>query len=157
MNVRVREANESDFGSLCMLFAEENRFHAALVPEYIKTTPQILTQEEWRDFLTSSTTRLFVCANEAALLGAIIVALKDEPENRWQQSRRTGYIEDLIVTETARGRGIGKQLMEIVRDWVLSQGVQVMELNVWEANAGACRFYESLGFKSVQRRMVWTL
>lgn len=157
MNGQVREANASDFAALCTLFAEENRFHAALVPEYIKTTPQILTQEEWRDFLTSSTTRVFVCAHEAALLGAIIVAVKDEPENRWQQSRRTGYIEELIVTQTARGRGIGKQLMEIARDWVLSQGVQVMELHVWEANTGAWRFYESLGLKSVQRRMVWKL
>jgi GNAT superfamily N-acetyltransferase len=54
-----------------------------------------------------------------------------------------------------RGRGIAKLLMEIARDWVLSQGVQVIELHVWEANVVACRFYESLGFKSIQRRMVW--
>ncbi|MBN1660793.1 MAG: GNAT family N-acetyltransferase [Anaerolineae bacterium] len=157
MNVKVREADESDFESLCTLFAEENRFHASLVPEYIKTTPQVLTQEELRDFLTSNTKRLFICENESALLGAIIVSLKDESENRWNQSRRTGYIDDLIVTKTARGRGVGRQLMEIARDWVLSQGVQVIELHVWEANVVACRFYESLGLKSIQRRMVWKL
>lgn len=35
MTARVREANQSDYESLCTLFVEENRFHAALVSEYI--------------------------------------------------------------------------------------------------------------------------
>ena len=108
MTARVREANESDYKSLCALFVEENRFHAALVPEYIKDTLHVLTQEELRGFVTDPTNRLFVCENDGDLLGAIIASVKDEGENRWKQARRTGYIEDLVVTKTAQGQGIGE-------------------------------------------------
>ena len=157
MNAQVREAGESDYESLCALFAEENRFHATLVPEYIRVTPHVLTQEDLHDFLTSCTNRLFVYENGGDLLGAIIVSVRDNPQDRWLQARRIGYIEDLIVTTAAQGQGIGKQLMRAARDWVLSQDIQTVELCVWEVNDGARRFYESLGLECVQRRMVWRL
>jgi ribosomal protein S18 acetylase RimI-like enzyme len=157
MNAQIREACISDYEHLCTLFAEENQFHARLVPMYIQTAPHVLTQEELKEFLTSRTHCLFVCEDSHALMGAIIVSLKDDPEDRWKKRRHTGYIEDLIVTATAQGRGIGKQLMEAARGWVVAQGIQTIELHVWNANAGACNFYESLGLRSVQRRMTWEL
>ena len=157
MKIQVREAGIADFDRLCALFAEENRFHAQLVPAYIQVTPQVLTREELLAFLDSQIHRLFVCADGDTLLGAIIVSLKDTAENRWNKPYLCGYIDDLIVTSTTQGRGIGRQLMHAARRWVASQGVQIIELHVWEANTGARRFYESLGLCSVQRRMTWEL
>lgn len=157
MNTQIREASIADYEHLCTLFAEENQFHARLVPAYIQTTPHVLTQEELQEFLMSRAQHLFVYEDSDAILGAIIVSLKDEPEDRWKKRQRIGYIDDLIVTRTAQGRGIGKQLMEAARNWVLSQGIQTIELHVWNANVGACHFYESLGLRSIQRRMTWEL
>ena len=153
--VIIREALNSDFKQLCKLFLEENRFHAELVPEYIQTTSEVLTQEELQTFIASSTGCLFVCEHERKLLGAVIVSLKEERENRWKKARLVGYIEDLVVTSTACGRGIGKRLLDEARKWVLSHGVQTIELHVWERNVGARSFYASLGLKDVQRRMRW--
>jgi ribosomal protein S18 acetylase RimI-like enzyme len=157
MNTQIREACSSDFEVLCTLFAEENRFHASLVPAYIKIAAPVLTQEELGEFLSCRTSRLFVCQKDDALLGAILVSLRDGPKERWRQPRRTGYIEDLTVTAAAQGQGIGKQLMQAAHDRVLLQGIQIIELHVWEANTGARHFYEALGLHSVQRRMVWEL
>ena len=146
-----------DFDRLRVLFAEENRFHARLVPAYIQVTSSVLAREELQAFLDSRTHHVFVCEEGDTLLGAIIVSLRDTAEDRWNKPRRCGYIEDLIVTATAQGRGNGRQLMQAARRWVVSQGVQIIELHVWEANASARRFYESLGLRSVQRRMTWEL
>ncbi|MGC9394598.1 MAG: GNAT family N-acetyltransferase [Anaerolineae bacterium] len=157
MNRRIREAGMADFDRLRALFVEENEFHAQLVPAYIQVTPHVLTREELQAFLDSRTHRLFVCEDGDTLLGAVIVSLKDTAEDRWNKPRRCGYIADLIVTTTAQGHGIGRQLMQAARRWVVSQGVQTIELHVWEANAGAYRFYESLGLRSVQCRMTWEL
>lgn len=82
-----------------------------------------------------------------------MVSLQNSAEDRWNKPRLCGYIEDLIVTATARGRGVGRQLMQAVRRWVAAQGVQTIELHVWETNTGARHFYESLGLQTVQRRM----
>ena len=113
MKVKIREASLVDYEDLCMLFAEENQFHARLVPQYIQTTPNLLTREELEGFLTDSFSN--------------------------------------------QGRGMGKRLMEAARHWVVSQGIQSIELHVWDVNTGARHFYESLGLTSVRRRMVWEL
>ena len=57
------------------------------------------------------------------------------------------------MTASARRCGIGKQLIKAVEAWVVSQGIQTIELHVWEENKGTRQFYESIGFMSVQRRM----
>ena len=157
MNTQIRAARISDYDHLCSLFAEENQFHARLVPAYIQATADVLTQEELQEFIDSRSQCLLVSEDRDGLLGAIIVSIKDDPEYRWKKGRRSGYVEDLIVTAAAQGRGIGKQLMEAARQWVIAQGVQTIELHVWTENAGACRFYESLGLKSVQHLMSWEL
>jgi ribosomal protein S18 acetylase RimI-like enzyme len=157
MKIQVREARGADFERLSALFAEENRFHAQLVPAYVQVTSPVLTREELRAFLDSPTDRLFVCEDGVDLLGAVIVSLQNSPEDRWNKSRLCGYIEDLIVTATARGRGVGRQLMQAARRWVMAQGVQTIELHVWETNTGARHFYESLGLLTVQCRMTWEL
>ena len=64
-----------------------------------------------------------------------------------------GFVEDLIVKSSPRRRGIGKQLIKAAQEWCVSKGVDTLELNVWDANVDALKFYESIGFVSVQRRM----
>lgn len=157
MKIQVREARSTDFERLSALFAEENRFHAQLVPAYIQITSPVLTREELQAFLGSPTDRLFVCEDGDKLLGAVIVSLQESAEDRWNKSRLCGYIDDLIVTATARGRGVGRQLMQAARRWVIAQGVQTIELHVWETNTDARRFYASLGLQTVQHRMTWEL
>ena len=157
MKIQVREARAADFEGLVALFSQENELHAQLVPAYIQATPQVLTREELQAFLDSRTHRLFVCEDGDKLIGAVIVVLQETAEDRWNKPRLCGYIEDLIVASTARGRGVGSQLMQAARRWVASQGVQTIELHVWEVNTGARRFYESLGLRTVQRRMTWEL
>lgn len=157
MKIQVRAARAADFDGLVALFSEENELHVRLVPAYIQATAQVLTRKELQTFLDSRTCRLFVCEEGDTLLGVIIVSLQETAGLRWNRPRLYGYIEDLIVTASARERGVGRQLMQAAQRWVASQGVQTIELHVWEVNTGARRFYESLGLQTVQRRMTWEL
>ena len=153
MDTVIREAIESDFEQLKELFIEENKYHSKLVPDYIQTAHNVLTQEEFQSFLTNQNYQLFVCEKRHELLGAVLISLQEERENRWKRPRTTGFIEDLIVTVSARRCGIGTQLIKAAEAWVVSQGIQTIELHVWEENTGTRQFYESIGFLSVQRRM----
>ena len=157
MTHHIRSAKLSDYDSLCRLFEEENRFHVQLVPAYVRATTDVLTREELQAFLESQTQHLVVCAGATDLIGVILISLQDQREDRWKPARRIGYIEELTVAADARGQGIGKLLMQAAREWVLSKGVQTIELHVWEANVPAQRFYERLGLRNVRRRMTWDL
>ncbi|MEI4878363.1 GNAT family N-acetyltransferase, partial [Klebsiella pneumoniae] len=55
-----------------------------------------------------------------------------------------------MVTEEARGRGIGRALGEYVLAWARTQGYAAMQFNaVVESNAAAVRLWQSLGFRII--------
>jgi ribosomal protein S18 acetylase RimI-like enzyme len=65
----------------------------------------------------------------------------------WTESQDC-WLEDIYVEEAARGAGLGRELMEAAFARARERGCRRMELDVNEANAGAVRLYESLGFES---------
>jgi ribosomal protein S18 acetylase RimI-like enzyme len=56
------------------------------------------------------------------------------------------WLEDLFVSESARGGGHGRALVEAAFDSARARGCRRMELDVNEQNESALCFYESLGF-----------
>jgi ribosomal protein S18 acetylase RimI-like enzyme len=56
------------------------------------------------------------------------------------------WLEDLFVTETARGTRHGRELVEAAFESARTRGCRRIELDVNEQNTAALRFYESLGF-----------
>jgi ribosomal protein S18 acetylase RimI-like enzyme len=56
------------------------------------------------------------------------------------------WLEDLFVTESARGGGHGRELVEAAFESARKRGCRRIELDVNEQNTAALRFYESLGF-----------
>ena len=55
------------------------------------------------------------------------------------------YLEDLVVTDAARSRGVGEALMAALAREVVSRGAQRLEWSVLDWNVHAIRFYERLG------------
>jgi GNAT superfamily N-acetyltransferase len=55
------------------------------------------------------------------------------------------YLEDLFVFPQFRGRGVGRQLLAHLAATALERGYGRLEWAVLDWNAGAIRFYESLG------------
>ena len=63
----------------------------------------------------------------------------------WTESDDCG-LEDIFVEEGARGTGLGRALIEAAFERARERGCVRMELDVNEANRGALKLYESLGF-----------
>jgi len=55
------------------------------------------------------------------------------------------YIEDIIVSNGARGSGVGTKFMKFLAQKALEWGCDAMEWYAMKYNAGALRFYERLG------------
>jgi len=58
---------------------------------------------------------------------------------------KTIHMEDLIVTEKMRGKGLGKALYNQVLEFAQEQNVRRVEWVVLEWNKGAIDFYENSG------------
>jgi GNAT superfamily N-acetyltransferase len=55
------------------------------------------------------------------------------------------FLEDLVVTEAARGRRVGEALVEAVAREAVARGASRLEWAVLDWNEGALRFYRRLG------------
>ncbi|QBR47459.1 GNAT family N-acetyltransferase [Leuconostoc kimchii] len=65
-------------------------------------------------------------------------------DNEW-------YLDSIVVTDEARGQGIGKKLFQAVETRAKEQHRDVIGLNVDDGNPRAYKLYDSLGFKPVGR------
>jgi ribosomal protein S18 acetylase RimI-like enzyme len=61
-------------------------------------------------------------------------------------AHRTWLLSDLFTAPTARGRGVGRLLMNTARDFALQTGAKGLVLETATDNFTAQRLYESLGY-----------
>jgi ribosomal protein S18 acetylase RimI-like enzyme len=61
-------------------------------------------------------------------------------------AHRTWLLSDLFTAPTARGRGVGRLLMNTARDFALQTGAKGLVLETAIDNITAQRLYESLGY-----------
>lgn len=60
-----------------------------------------------------------------------------------------GHITNVVVAESARGKGIGKALMLALMQYAANLGVRYLTLEVRASNTPAITLYRSLGFMKV--------
>lgn len=64
-----------------------------------------------------------------------------------------GGIDDLVVDEEWRGRGIGRRLMELAEEHYRAEGKAAIQLTVRADNAVALGLYRSLGYSIKEARL----
>lgn len=60
------------------------------------------------------------------------------------------YVQDLYVAPSARGRGLGRELIQAVRERAAEWGGRYVKLTVYDRNPAALAFYNSIGFESCE-------
>lgn len=74
--------------------------------------------------------------------------LPEEIKNKYD-IEKCAYIAELFVAESARGKGIGKNLLKKFFD-IIDHGIYThVFIRVWDKNISALALYEKLGFKTV--------
>ena len=94
--------------------------------------------------------------SEQALSQVTFVAVEDE---QWiamagvfvsQDDPRCGQVWGMWVAASAREAGIGRRLMDSIRTWATTRGLERLRLSVSnsERSGPARRFYEAIGFRA---------
>jgi diamine N-acetyltransferase len=82
------------------------------------------------------------------LVGYAQIGLADIPEVR---ARPGAAIHRLYVDAPYQGRGLGSRLLAAALGRPELSGAPRVYVQVWEENAGAIRFYERFGFRTIGR------
>lgn len=76
---------------------------------------------------------------------------------RGAQDNRKAFICDIIIEEAHRGKGFGRQAMQLAEQEAKNLGLKEIGLHVFGFNAPAIALYESLGYKTTDLVMAKTL
>src|SRR4029450_2114919 len=98
---------------------------------------------------------VFVAERQRNIVGYVYAAI--EPLS-WKDLRdECGFIHDLLVTETARGGGIGEALLEAAIEWLREQGMPRVVLGTAAQNERARRLFARRGFRPTMIEMTLEL
>jgi ribosomal protein S18 acetylase RimI-like enzyme len=68
-----------------------------------------------------------------------------------EEFRESVYLDDIAVSDAARGQGIGRMLLEACVDETRRLGLATLKLTVDEENEAAIRLYRKMGFEETSR------
>ena len=145
----VRKAAKNDIPAIIQLLHQVNMVHHVIRPDLFKPHTTKYSEQELEVLLDDDSTPVFVY-DDGQVRGHAFCQITDVRGHKLLQDVKTLYIDDICVDESARGQHVGKALYQFVRDYAKFIGCHNITLNVWEGNAPALRFYQSMGM-SVQK------
>lgn len=104
---------------------------------------QVLSDDDITLMISSSNTHLYVARNteDNQIIGMVTLEVYRIPLVMKAQ------LEDIVVDEKMRGRGIGKQLVQFAVDKAKELGVKSLNFTSNPKKEAANKMYESLGFE----------
>nr|MDN4743955.1 GNAT family N-acetyltransferase [Lachnospiraceae bacterium C1.1] len=142
----IRRAEIRDIEGLKRLLLQVNNVHNAGRPDIFRKDCMKYNDEELKEILTDDERPIFVSVdNDEYIQGYCFCIVEDHHGDNNLVDMKTLYIDDLCVDENIRGKHIGKNIFEFVKDYAKKEGFYNLTLNVWALNDSAHKFYDSMG------------
>jgi diamine N-acetyltransferase len=153
--VVVREATPRDFKAISGLFEEVDSVHREHLPDLFRRAQGSPREESFiNGLIRSPDAGVFLAEVGARVVGLVVAILRRTPDFPILVPLHYAMIDTIVVTESARGRGIGHALMAYAEAWARSQGVDRIELNVFTFNEAALSFYQGMNYSILSCRMM---
>lgn len=131
-----------------MSIEEAKAVDDGLVDAFNKLTPQLSrsnpppTRDELDEIVRSEASHLLVARDDdGAVLGSLTLVLFRIPTGV------RAWIEDVVVDEVARGKGVGEQLNREALRIAKDHGARTVDLTSRPSREAANRLYKRIGFK----------
>ena len=135
MDILIRDAVTEDMGAVLQLIVELAVFEKE--PDAVEVTSEELQEA---GFGENPQFRCFVAEVNEEVVGMALVYFR---YSTWKG--RTVHLEDLVVREKMRGKGVGKALYRRVLEYANEEGVKRVNWVVLDWNKPAIEFYEKTG------------
>lgn len=148
----LSDARDADQTDLLLLWRELMDLHADLDPRF-ELAPD--ADERFSQYVDTAIHRddyrvRMARLGHRAVGFAISCILPNSPVYR---ARWIGYVNDLCVTGSLRGRGVGTRLVEDAVSWLTRGGAESVEVYVAGANEAARRFWRRMGGREYLERL----
>lgn len=137
-----------DIENVVLLWRKLIDFHNGLNNKFaIDDNWKVLKAKELLLILSGNNNKIFIAKVFGVVCGYIHIMIKENSELYCRT--RIGYIEELIVDDNFRNRGIGNRLVDEGMLWLKNKDLKEIWLNVEQNNFGGIQFWDNQGFNSI--------
>ena len=149
---RIRPAVPQDLAAVNSLLQQVLSVHHEGRPDLFHAIGKKYTDEELLAIFAHPETPVFVYEADGKVLGYAFCALEHKGSGSLRELT-TLYIDDICTAPEAARRGVGAALFEEAKRIGRDNGCVRVDLNVWEFNKAAIKFYEKMGMKVSRMHM----
>lgn len=136
MEITLRQAAKSELPAILSLYGQLGQDDGAILD--VHEAGHI-----WERMQTYPDYRIYAALADGRVVGTFALLIMDNIAHR---GARSAVLEDVVVEERLRGRGVGRQMMRYAGGLCREKGCYKMTLSSNRNRESAHRFYESLGF-----------
>lgn len=142
--MHIRELSKGDYQAYHDLMMQVHCLHVENRPDcYADCDP--FSEDEFLAMLADERVYPFVAEDGGTVIGLAVVRMRPAP-NPPMKPRRVAFIDDVVVDEKHRGKGVGTALLNRLKALAKELQADSLELMVWAFNESAVRMYERAGF-----------
>ena len=123
--MKIRRANEQDFEGIAIL-----RLQSSYDPP--KTKKEVIERLKQ----SAQTSEIYIAEEENKILAYLVLTHK----------RKFSYLNYIEVSENAKGKGVGRNIMEFFETEGKNNGSKILQLAVYAKNIPAVGLYTKSGF-----------
>ena len=143
----IRQAQAGDIPGILNLLLQVGRVHNGIRPDLFQDQPCKYDENALLALMRDENRPIFVSVRDDRVEGYAFCILERVENDPVLRDHFSLYIDDLCVDEFCRGKHIGQQLYDYVRDYARGEGFRTITLNVWCGNDSAMAFYKKQGMQ----------
>lgn len=140
--MRIRYAKPMDLEHIAEIYVTNHRktYQSLLSPDYFKNLTAEYALHRWEQYIDTREKQIWVASEHAHILGFAAGMADTMLENTW-------YLDAIHVSEHARGKGVGTQLIKTCGNFALGKNYKKMSVCIVRGNETARALYDKLGAK----------
>ena len=143
MEVKIRSPKQQDYDRFSNIMDQVQLLHVGWRPDVYKPATPLITKEMFEEILKGD--NWYVAEADGKVVGVLELIIY-HIENPSQVTRDILFISSMAVDQEYRGKGIGHQFFEKVKQIKEENGYDSIELQVNTKNKMAYEMYKDYGF-----------
>lgn len=151
--MEVRYARREELEGINKLRQAVNALHAAGRPDIFSNEKSGEMDTYLDEQLDRGKMSVIAALSGGEVWGYAVVEYVEKPASPYTLPLRYYHVVELGVDERHRRQGVARALTEFMKKDARERGFSRIELDMWEFNRDALRFYEAAGFSTYRRHM----